>query len=388
MIIKTFTEESSSKALKKVRKEMGGDAFVLKTREVMGNDNIRRVEVTACLEGPSVAQTSKIFPDSNNIGDGTDRKATTVAFENPKRNTSPSKENNNVEKSSPGIDELLERVQKIEIMLNGILSFGFRLSEKNEKFAPYRQIYQKMKDSDVPASFLDSFMLSLVSDGSEKTCDISVVRQRLVAMLSGIMVPDLTFKPGDKVLFVGSAGAGKSSVLGKVAATLVTREKLKVKLLSLDDVKIAAMDEICSYAELLGIESIKADSVTGNKNDNSGEVLLIDTPALPHDHRKLKMLKDKINRIEPDYCLAVFSALTRSSDQEQIAGLIKELSPTHVAITMTDLTERHGSVVTAAIATGLKVAFVTNSSGGIGKINTPDPALLARQLLNVEVSLE
>lgn len=367
---------------------MGGDAFVLKTREVIGNDNVRRVEVTACLESPSVAQTSKIFPDNDIIGDSTERKAPATAYENPIRNTSTAGENINIEKPSPGIDELLERVQKIETMLNGILSFGFRLSDKNEKFASCRQVYHRLKDSDVPASFLDSFMLSLVSDSSEKTGDISLVRQRLVEMLSRLMVPDLTFKPGDKVLFMGPAGAGKSSVLGKVAAALVTREKLKVKLLSLDDVKIAAMDEICSYAELLGIESIKAGSVTENKNGNSGEILLIDTPALPHDSKKLRILKEKIDRIRPDYCLAVFSALTRSSDQEQFAGLIKELSPTHVAITMTDLTERHGSIVAAAMATGLKVAFVTNSPGGIGKVNAPDPALLARQLLNVEVGLE
>ena len=63
MIIKSFVAESASAALKMVREEMGGDAIVLKTRQVFDRTNRPRVELTACIEKASVAQASTILRD-------------------------------------------------------------------------------------------------------------------------------------------------------------------------------------------------------------------------------------------------------------------------------------------------------------------------------------
>jgi len=59
MIIKTFTAESSAAALKRVKAEMGGEAIVLKTRQVSDESSQTMFEVTACLEKPTVDQSSK-----------------------------------------------------------------------------------------------------------------------------------------------------------------------------------------------------------------------------------------------------------------------------------------------------------------------------------------
>jgi hypothetical protein len=55
---------------------------------------------------------------------------------------------------------------------------------------------------------------------------------------------------------------------------------------------------------------------------------------------------------------------------------------------MTDLTNCCGSAVAAAVAGGVKIAFVTDSPGGIGHFKAPDPDRFARKLFKTGVNLE
>jgi hypothetical protein len=60
------------------------------------------------------------------------------------------------------------------------------------------------------------------------------------------------------------------------------------------------------------------------------------------------------------------------------------LKPSHLVMTMLDATARHGSLVAASVASGLKLAFATDSPGGVGMIKPPDPNQLARATLRPE----
>ncbi len=55
MIIKSFIAESAGAALKQVRHTMGGDAVVLKTRQVKDARGMAQVEVTALIDGECLA---------------------------------------------------------------------------------------------------------------------------------------------------------------------------------------------------------------------------------------------------------------------------------------------------------------------------------------------
>ena len=63
MIIKSFTADSVAAALKEVRAELGGEAVVLKTRQLVNPGDSNRIEITACLDKPTAAQASVALPD-------------------------------------------------------------------------------------------------------------------------------------------------------------------------------------------------------------------------------------------------------------------------------------------------------------------------------------
>jgi len=103
---------------------------------------------------------------------------------------------------------------------------------------------------------------------------------------------------------------------------------------------------------------------------------------------RLEELGKQIEQINPDYLFAVFSALTRSADIEVLARRLKPLGLTHAVVTMLDQTCRCGSIAVAATVLGIKVAFVTNSPGGTGRIIAPDANILAHASLQTGVNYE
>ncbi len=379
MIIKTFTAESSAAALKQVRSELGREAVVLKTREIPGPNGTGRIEITACLDGASVppqqaapapARVPSVRPavfKSANPPEPINRLATPptqVPAIRPAASVMP-------EVSS----DLFERLARIEKMIT-ILTQRSGTNNSSDRFA---EIRAKMAEADLPTSIVD-----LLTSNDDANTDPATLVERSLSDLTGRSVsPALSFRPGDRIVFFGPAGAGKTSVLGKLAARLTFQEKRKVTLITLDRVKIGAFEEIQSYADILGARTAGDDSAAHETDQTS--VTLIDTPAWSNSSEQQERLSTAIAAFKPNYRFLVASALTRSSDiSEQLDRLIA-LAPTHGIMTMFDLTRRWGSVL-AAFSPELKLAFTTNGPAGIGSLNAPDPVLIVRQILNSEVS--
>src|SRR5690606_31759504 len=116
-------------------------------------------------------------------------------------------------------------------------------------------------------------------------------------------------------------------------------------------------------------------------------VTLIDSPALPSTVEAFADFARRLEHLKPSHRLAVFSALTRTSDVTKQARQMRVLAPTHFAFSMTDLTACHGAVIAAAETLAVKLALVTSSPGGLGRANAPDPLRLAEQLLSLETEV-
>jgi flagellar biosynthesis protein FlhF len=371
MIIKTFTAESSSAVLKKVRHELGGDAIMLKTRELTDANDKNRIEVTACLEKPSVAQATS---------------ALSSGMKRPVIETNSSKLNMAEDTvSAPRADssdlDMYDRIKKIEKIMNRMISMGFQPQDKSNSFAAFKTIHSALLESDVPTDYIDGLISSLDEKNGDSSNIAKVARDELSRSLSKIMASPPVFNAPAKIMFVGPAGSGKSSLLGKVAAHLVSVEKKKVRLVSIDDIKIGAIDEIGSYADLLGTELADPKALVNQSNENSDTITLIDTSAVPRQAEQFKLLADRIKAISPDYIVVVFSALIRSADMTEFAASIKPLRPTHLAMSMVDLTTRHGSMLAAAITTGLKISYISDAPGGKGKISAPNVEKFVSSLL-------
>jgi len=370
-------------ALKEVRQEMGSDATVLRTRRLKGGKGRGQIEITACTEKkPSATQATAVLHETAAPVRVSGQAEPRVS--NPEI-TLESTVSNFSEEAAFNRDD---RIERIERKLDQLSRLAFLPQSDLHWYGILEHIYRQLKEADLPSTHLDPFMSSLLDEYDDRRDSAAFVHKKLANDLSSMMLAGLRFKPGDKVIFLGPPGAGKSSVMGKLATQLVVQDRKKVKLASLDYHKIAAHEELSSYAEILQVKVTDPFGNATDNNDDGDAITLIDAPPLSPDQQTIDNLKEKIERINPNYRLAVFSALTRSSDIKELAERLKPLLPTHIVVTMLDLTAHHGSAVAAAKVLGGKITFITDSPGGVGQVKTLDPDSFAHSLLNMDAGLE
>jgi flagellar biosynthesis protein FlhF len=222
MVIRSYTGESVASALKQVRKEMGGDAVVLKTRVVDGENSRKVYEVTACLDQPTVEQADKVLQAS----------ATTATVETPVEPT-----------VNPRVDlsELLDdadadlgvtedRLTALEEKLDLLLQANRlgRVGLKPEMDVLDRAV-RSLQEADVPWPLITEFFDRIRGERTFEDVDSQTISQDLTTYIDEIIDGDIAFKPGDRVVVVGLAGSGKTSVIGRLAAQLVHTGSIPVK---------------------------------------------------------------------------------------------------------------------------------------------------------------
>ena len=353
MIIKSFTAESAAAALKRVRTDMGADAIVLRSVQIKGRHGRSTFEITACLDRPTVAQSSRLLADQQ----GGNEKPASVAPASAKR----------------GLSVAPQTAVSCEPSL--------RLPEKQAT-----TWFKNLVDLDLPPLIIESLAASC--DGGPASDVEHSLSDGLLHQLEQIITIKPKFKPGDVVVLVGPPGAGKTSLLGKLAARLVVFDRQRVTLCTLDRSKIGAFDELAWYGETLGAEVIDPRMEFEGITPSADTVTLIDTPSITADEKRLQALAGQIAALKPSHCVAVFSALQRSTDIADAGPSMQKLHPTHVAMTMLDLTHRYGSCWSAAGATGHKLSMITDAPGGESLVQSPDGKAMVHRMLRREVDHE
>ena len=405
MKVKSFTADTVAEALRLIKADMGRNAIVLKTRKAVSPKGTAQVEIIACINDndaqPAAASVNKIVdakklkaapnvvpkvtpmatPKAAPIAASKPapiKKATVTAAHDliPKTEEPVSPVNNQK------LDNRLERLERIltRYLVNPV---------QNEEADELMSLRKRLSESDFSDEFIESLIHdSLLETAAEADSDLTQsIRSGLVRRFAAVMQPSIELKEGDKVLFIGPSGSGKSSMMGKLAAHLIGQKKFKVKLASIDDFKIGGTEELNSYADLLGLQSISSFEVAGSLKAESSGIVLIDSPGLTADAGDREKLFSRINELNPSYCVFVFSALTRPSDLYTLAKWGRSATPTHFAMTMMDLSSKYGGVINLAEILNCKMLWTSDAPGGIGDIQVPDPNAMARTTLEVEAEL-
>jgi len=368
MIIKSYSAPTIAAALKKIKEELGGDAIVLKTRACPEEEAAltgQRVEVTACIDEKAVDYRKFRKNKTSRVAN----KTLTGAACPPA-----------VEK--PGAGEY--NPDKVEKTLNQILSAHRSPDLFDDIDSTVKPVFLNLLDSDVPVEIahrLSRTVSENLSDpgGVDKTA-MAILMEELNRMASA----SVSLKPGMKVAFVGPAGAGKTSIVGKVAAQLCTKFGQKIKLYSLDNIKISAYEEIGAYADLLDLPLSPLDETIDREDSDS--IILIDTPAFCRDKDRCRKINERIKAVNPDVIFLVFSVCSRSNDLIDGINTFENIKPDYLIASHLDESDRWGGIMTMTDYLDRPLAFVTDAPAGMGKLTVPDTAKIARHLLKLEVS--
>jgi flagellar biosynthesis protein FlhF len=218
-----------------------------------------------------------------------------------------------------------------------------------------------------------------------------VIRERVAELIErlvpscGPIVRKQT--PGPHVLaLIGPTGVGKTTTLAKLAANLKLKEGHRVGLITLDTYRIAAVDQLRRYADIIGSplkvvsnpDELRA-AVAGMSNL---DFVLIDTAGRsPRDTPKLNELRELLDAIQPDDVHLVLSSTSGQESVELAYQRFSEVRVDKMIFTKLDEASHVGVVLNVCHKVNKALSYVTTGQDVPNDIEVGRGRLLAKMIL-------
>ena len=186
--------------------------------------------------------------------------------------------------------------------------------------------------------------------------------------------------------FIGPTGVGKTTTIAKLAARCSLQIKRKVSLITIDTYRIAAVEQLKTYARIMNIPlfvSYTPEEMRRSIAENRDSALiLIDTAGRSQaDGEQIIDLKNYFGGGSGIEVMLVLSATTKNRDLRDITTRFSPIDAGKLIFTKLDETTTYGSIVNEAVRTKLPIAYFTAGQNVPDDIEAASPAKLARMLL-------
>lgn len=271
-------------------------------------------------------------------------------------------------------ENLTERLGKT---LRDISGKG-RLTEDNIKDT-LREVRMALLEADVALPVVRDFVAQVKERavGTEVTKSlkpgqifIKIVQSELESVMGQANEQlNLAAQPPAVVMMAGLQGAGKTTSVGKLAKYLKEREKKKVLVVSADVYRPAAIKQLETLAEEVGIECYPsstlqkpvdiAQSAIDHARKQFFDVLIVDTAGRLHvDGEMMNEIKDLHQAVKPVETLFVVDAMTGQDAANTAKAFDEALPLTGVILTKADGDARGGAALSVRHITGKPIKFL------------------------------
>ncbi|MCX5650587.1 MAG: hypothetical protein NTU45_04245 [Planctomycetota bacterium] len=171
-----------------------------------------------------------------------------------------------------------------------------------------------------------------------------------------------------RIAFIGPTGVGKTTTLAKVAAQLKLKRGLSVGIVAADTYRIAAVDQLRTYAEILEVPvEVAASPFDAERacerlaREHGVDVILIDTAGRSqNDRMKLSELRAFLVAARPDETHLVLSATASARTLEREAAAFGAVGIDRIVLTKLDEAATFGTLISLVERLGKRVSFLTH----------------------------
>lgn len=225
-----------------------------------------------------------------------------------------------------------------------------------------------------------------------ETEDVVLTKSRLARMLAAEIhtTGPIAVTPGKRRLaaLVGPTGVGKTTTIAKLAAIYRLKEKRRVGLITVDTYRIAAVEQLRTYAEIIELPmqvvSTPREMRAAVRRMDDLDLVLLDTAGRsPKDEVKIQELRAFLTEAEADEVHLVLSAVSSASALQHTIERFGGVGAT--ALLLTKLDEAPGLGHLLPLLRGpLPLSYLTNGQNVPDDIETADSKRLAHLLLRME----
>jgi flagellar biosynthesis protein FlhF len=263
---------------------------------------------------------------------------------------------------------------------------------------PLFQPYVQMLEGDLEAELADEVIARVREERPAReleTADAATIRASLIRALCTLIRVE---PPADvasirapesrplTLALVGPTGVGKTTTIAKLAATFKLRQGRRVGLITCDTYRIAAVDQLRTYAEIIGlplkVAMSPADMASCCQSLDDCDVVLVDTAGRsPRDSGRLDELRRFIAAAEPHETHLVLSSVSSRSVMLEAAGRFMPIRPDRLIFTKLDEAVSYGTLFSVARKIDLGLSYITTGQEVPDHIEPSRPERLAELLL-------
>ncbi|MEO1130797.1 MAG: flagellar biosynthesis protein FlhF [Planctomycetota bacterium] len=418
MTIRTFRGRTPAEALAQVKRELGPDAVILNTRTervggVLGIGVRSVTEITATVDAPGVRRprrprTREQLTDQVELSAApTGVVPPPSAPPRPAQRVAPSPEPQPVavepKVPAPSVLEVVEappganmsdEMAVLKRMVGQVLRRS-RGQSAGALPAALEQCYLQMIESEVASELADEIVGAVreeLSPAELRSAD--VVRRTVLKHLAGLIQVDADASAPERpetgrprtIALIGPTGVGKTTTVAKLAATYKLRHGKHVGLVTSDTYRIAAVDQLRTYANIIGLPIEIA--LTPNEMARACralqdcDVILIDSAGRSqHDTPRIDELRAFIGAAAPDEVHLVMSCTSSESVLRRTASVFGALDPSHVIFTKLDEAVNFGMLINVVRGVNASLSFVTTGQEVPDQIEHGNADRLARLVL-------
>ena len=427
MIIKKFQGKTKEEALSNAYAELGPNVVEMNTRNVKKKGIFsfllpQMVEVTVALEEEPIKNPSseiveaiagvRSLAEKSLVGEnekapvvkapiektGIERSAVEKVVEAPTALERLGKkiENSVIEEKLDNLHTMLEeQLQKPKENSENISQSSSKrtdteLSDEVNKFV--KLLYNTMLDNEINEKYANQIIEEMEKNIKPNTPFEMALSNTYQKMILKFGNPE-TISPAQKgpkvVFFVGPTGVGKTTTIAKIASKFSVEKNKKVALLTADTYRIAAAEQLHTYANILeipfriiyAIEDVEKSLLDFKDYD----YILVDTAGHSHHNAEQREVMNgfihSVDGMVEKEVFLVLSATTKYRDLISIADTYSAMTDYKLIFTKLDETTTLGNLLNLKLHTGAPLSYVTCGQNVPDDIEEFNPQKTVKQLL-------
>ena len=401
MIIKKFTAKTEKEAIDHAKKELGDGVVVMNVKSVKAKGFFAFIkphltEVTVALEEESERYTAAVAAINNVIASNqTPKEEQQPVPPPPNADAEPvRKENSAIEEKLDSLQYLLEQQLQKPDESKGDKKEGEGNEEKEEteidKFM--KLLHNMMLDNEVDEQYASDILDEIAQVNKPNMpfdYALANIYQKMILKFGMPACITPATKGIKMVFFIGPTGVGKTTTIAKIASIFRVDQRKKVALLTADTYRIAAAEQLRTYANILEVPFriiYTVEEIEKAMEDfRDYDYILVDTAGHSHQNSTQKESMSKFihsvdDKAEKEVYL-VLSATTKYRDLVSIADAYKEMTDFKLIFTKLDETTTLGNLLNLRLYTNADLSYVTYGQNVPDDIEEFNPQSTVKQLL-------
>lgn len=404
MQVKVFEAEDMRSALEKVKQALGPEALILSTRSIakgrFGMASKNRIEVTAAVDGGGEApETAGAAPKPLRKPAGYGRGAYFETLLDERTGHAEAEASKTEHAGAEDAGSLYEELRQMRRSFQGLTRELAQVKSswpKADVSAQARTRLAPLQGLGIHEAVLDQFA-GILTEGRVNDAEGDDPAALLEALLAETIrfenLLDAPWQGQKRMALIGPTGVGKTTSIAKVAANYMMAGGRKVVLATIDNYRIAAVEQLKIYGRIMNmpVEVARAPEELSEifERHADADLVLVDTAGRsPRDdmrQQELAVFLDPELGIENHL---VLSATTGEADLYTVIDRFAHLNLHGLVLTKLDECEVLGQIVNLGVQGGYPLSLLTNGQKVPEDLLPSEPREVAKEILNRDEVVE